>query len=291
MCTQCNADPENERGVCIGCKKGPSKTWRLPCLRLKISDAVLSKSGQVEGHEWTLRWKENTVLDDIGSWADSEIKTIWVTEGYTGKHVELRVRKFVPQAGDRTERSWVDADGTTKRVRIPPYAIVDLDAAKAAYDGYIKKGLVECFKRLLGPKEQLLWQTYNRAVRLQSDPSLPPKERELLTSTLQLWMSIRLTTKSCEIVGQETLGMSKEMTGQSIPLPPVMGAQIDSILINQILAQLRHNTLDNLQKLTAENKQKTWLTTYLVTFILLHNTALLMKHDAGYARKHGIKVG
>ncbi len=293
---QCNADPDDERGICMGCKKISSKTWRLPCLRLKLSDVVLSKPGQVEGYEWTLRWKADTVLDDIGNWASSEVKTILVTEGYTGHHVQLQVRKFIPQEGDRLERSWVADDGQIKSVKIPPYALVNQDAAKVAYESYIKKGLVECFKRLLGPGEELLWQTYDRAVKLQNDPSLPLRERELLTSTMHLWMSIRLTTKSFEIVGNETLGMQRDITGEQsplrgkIPLPPVMGAQIDSILIHQIQSQLRHETLDHLQKLTADNKHKTWLATYLVTFILLHNTALLMKHDAGYARKHGMKV-
>jgi hypothetical protein len=271
-----------------------TKIWRLPCLRLKISDVVLSKPGQVEGFEWTLRWKENSALDDIGQWASSEIKTIWVTEGYTKKHVELQVREFIPQEGDRVERSWVTSNGQRRSVRIPPYAIVDMDAAKIAYDGYMKRGIVDCLKQLLGPREKLLWQTYALALKLTGDASLGDKERELLSSTLHLWMSVRLTTKSCEIVGEETLGMNPDVMGESIPkipLPPVMGAQIDSILIHQIQTKLRHHTLENLQKLTTENKAKSWLTTYLVSFILLHNTALLMKHDAGYARKHGMKVG
>jgi hypothetical protein len=40
----------------------------------------------------------------------------------------------------------------------------------------------------------------------------------------------------------------------------------------------------------SKNKQSTWLVTYLVIFILLHNTALITAHDAGYAKKHGMKV-
>ncbi len=269
------------------------RAWRLPCLRLKLSDVVLSKPGQVQGYEWTLRWKADTALDDIGNWASSDTKTIRVTEGYTDTSVQLVVREFVPQEGDRLERSWVSSDGRTRSVRIPPYAIVDPRAARVAYEAYIRKGLAECFKKLLGPGEKLLWRTYSMALKLQRDRTMPLKERELITSTLDLWMSIRLTTKSFEIVGDETLGMQPDIMGNEnpkIPLPPVMGAQIDSILIHQIQSHLRHNTLDNPQKLTTDNKNKTWLTTYLVTFILLHNTALLMRHDAGYAKKHGMKV-
>ena len=73
-----------------------------------------------------------------------------------------------------------------------------------------------------------------------------------------------------------------------IPLPPVMGAQIDAVLINDMQYQLRQKTLDALSKLTQNKKQKTWLSTYLATFILLHNIALITNHDAEYAKKHGM---
>lgn len=293
---RCNLDPVDENGPCLTCKKvANNRVWRLSCLRWKITDVRLFKPGQVKGHEWTNRWKDS-VVDDIGSWVTSETRTIQVTEGYTGKFVELRVRRFQPQEGDRVDRSWV-SDGVKKSVTIPPFAIVDMESAKSAFDDYIKKGLVDCCKRLLGPREKLLWRTYSLAMKIMGDASTHPKERELLSCTLDLWMSIRLTTKSFEIVGDETLGMSHDLINDQtnplhgkIPLPPVMGAQIDSVLIHQVQHNLRRKTLEELQKMTQEKKQKTWLTTYLVTFILLHNLALITKHDAEYASKHGMKT-
>jgi hypothetical protein len=267
----------------------------LGCLRWKITDVRLFKPGQVKGHEWTSRWQD-TVVDDIGNWVSAETKTIRVTEGYTGKAVELRVREFLPQLGDKLDRSWV-SNGTRKSVTIPPYAIVDLEAAKTAFGGYIKEGFIECCKQLLGPREKLLWRTYAVAMGLVGSPSTPPNERELLIKTFDLWMSIRLTTKSFEIVGDETLGMPRDLINDSdnplhgkIPLPPVMGAQIDSVLIHQVQAELRRELLEELQKMTQEKKQRTWLTTYLVTFILLHNIALITRHDSEYAKKHGMRV-
>lgn len=236
------------------------------------------------------------MFDEIENWASPDIKTIYVSEGYTANSVELRVREFVPQEGDRLQRSWVTETGETRCVEIPPYALVDLDKARTAYSEYIKTGLVECCKKILGPREKLLWQTYGMALRLATDPKSSPQERNLLTATLDLWMSIRLTTKSFEIVGSERLGMPENLMDESsplpgkTPLPPVMGAQLDMILIHQIQTKLRQETLEMLQKMTQENKQRTWLTTYLVTFILLHNIALVIKHDASYARKHGLKV-
>jgi hypothetical protein len=293
---QCNLDPEDEKGPCISCKKiaANSRVYRLNCLRWKITDVKLFKPGQVKGHEWTNRWKDS-VVDDIGTWEPSDARVIQVTEGYTGRPIRLQVRRFQPQDGDKLDRSWVSG-GVRKSVTIPPFAIVDMESAKSAFDEHIKEGLWACCKRLLGP-EKLLWQTYALAIKLMAHPSTNESERKLLVSTLDLWMSVRLTTKSFEIVGNDTLDMPQNLIQDEnnplhgkIPLPPVMGAQIDSVLIHQIQPQLRRRTLEELQKMTQDKKQKTWLTTYLVTFILLHNIALITKHDADYARKHGMKV-
>lgn len=294
---QCVEDEDDEGGPCIPCRKiiSNSRIYRLNCLRWKITDVKLFKPGQVKGLEWTLRWKDS-VVDDIGSWASPESRFIYVTEGYTGQSVKLQVRRFKPQQGDRLERSWF-SNGQKRTKEIPAFAIVDMDAAKKSFDDYIKKGLMDCCRRILGSPSELLHKTYSLALKTMQDITTSKGERDLLTNTLDLWMSVRLTTKSFEIIGNETLGMNRSdfdddsnpLKGK-IPLPPVMGAQIDSILIHQVQPQLRRNTLEELQKMTQEKKQKTWLITYLVTFILLHNIALITRHDAEYARKHGMKV-
>jgi hypothetical protein len=268
--------------------------YRLNCLRLKITDVKLFKPGQVKGQEWTNRWKDS-VMDDIGNWESAQVRTIRVTEGYTGQSVRLQVRQFRPQQGDKVKRSWVSKNGSRHEVKIPTFAIVNMDDAKSEFDQYIKIGLVDCCHHLLGSRDKLLWRTYSLAIKIARDASTPQSEKSLLVSTLDLWMSVRLTTKSFEIVGEDTLGMPQDIIDDQdnplhgkIPLPPVMGAQIDSVIIHQIQPRLRRKALEELQKMTQEKKQKTWLTTYLVTFVLLHNIALITKHDADYAKKHGL---
>ncbi|KAK4097515.1 hypothetical protein N658DRAFT_433826 [Parathielavia hyrcaniae] len=295
---RCNLDPENERGPCLSCKKiaSSAKVYRLNCLRLKITDVKLFKPGQVKGQEWTNRWKDS-VMSDIGTWESSLVRTIEVTEGYTGRSVRLKVRQFRPQEGDKVKRSWVSKNGSRYEVDVPAFAIINLDDAKAEFDQYIKAGQAKCFQLLVGSRDEVLWQTYELAMKTAEDLSTPLSERGLLVATLDLWMSVRLTTKSFEIVGDDTLDMPRDIIKdqdsalyRKVPLPPVMGAQIDSVLIHQIQPRLRRKALEELQKMTQEKKQKTWLTTYLVTFILLHNIALITKHDADYARKHGMRT-
>ncbi|KAI8235245.1 hypothetical protein K4K57_003825 [Colletotrichum sp. SAR 10_99] len=303
---RCVPDPDDETACCLTCKPKANSIHhkhfsRLPCIRAKLTDVKCMKPGQVHGFEWTLRWGDNGPVDNIANWASSDVKIIRVTEGYArGMSVQLHVREFIPQPGDKLERSWVGPDGSKKSVPIPPYAITDLDEAQAAYQDYIKRGVVDCFSSLvegvMGARDHLLFTTYSKAWQLSQDPRISPEERELLTQTLELWVAVRLTTKSVEIVGNETLGMDRNILDNSspqhgkIPLPPVMGAQLDLVLIQHIQTRLRRDMLEKLQKMTQQNKQKTWLTTYLVTFILLHNIALLANHDASYARKHGMKT-
>ncbi|KXJ95489.1 hypothetical protein Micbo1qcDRAFT_26801 [Microdochium bolleyi] len=291
---RCEIDPDDKHGTCLTCQRVSSvKIWRLPCLRYKITDVRLFKPGPVKGYEWTRRWTEG-VPGDISLWDSPDTKYVRVTEGYTNHSIVLRVRRFVPQDGDSLTRTWV-ANGQKREVKIPAYAIVDLDEAKNAYDDYIRSGYYECCKTILNSKAKLLHATYLMAIKAAQDPKTPEKERELLTKALRLWMAIRLTTKSTVIVGAETLGMARDIMDSTsplhgqIPLPPVMGAQLELVLIHQIQSTLRRELLENLQSMTQANKHKTWFTTYLVTFILLHNVALLCQHDAGYARKHGIK--
>ncbi|KAL0939311.1 uncharacterized protein CTRU02_205921 [Colletotrichum truncatum] len=297
---RCVPDPEDPTGCCLTCSKH-KQLPRQPCVRAKLTEVKCMKPGQVHGFEWTLRWGDNGPVDNIANWASSEVKTIEVTEGYTrGMSVQLHVRQFVPQRGDKLERSWVTLDGIKKSVPIPPYAITDLDEAQSAYQDYIRRGVVECFtsviEGVMGARDHLLYATYRKAWELSQDLRTSAEERELLLHTLELWLAVRLTTKSVEIVGNETLGMdhgildSSSPQHGSIPLPPVMGAQLDLVLIQHIQTKLRREMLERLQKMTQQNKQKTWLTTYLVTFILLHNIALLTNHDASYARKHGMKT-
>jgi hypothetical protein len=105
-----------------------------------------------------------------------------------------------------------------------------------------------------------------------------------------------MITRSERICGKDTLGMPSDMMDRSspmhgkIPITPVMGAQIDVILIQGILAPLRGMILEQLQKLVLAHKPQNWLCIYFCIFILLHNCSLIMKQDIAYARKHGLKV-
>ncbi|KJZ78316.1 hypothetical protein HIM_02354 [Hirsutella minnesotensis 3608] len=291
---RCESDPEDPGGVCLTCTNvANTKAGRFPCLRYKITDVKLYKPGQVPGYEWTRRWT-NSITDPIQKWSSSEVKIIRVSAGFSDRCIELQVRKFIPQDGDKLARTW-DYNGTKKSVAIPPYALIDLESTKLTYSSHIQDIMTDTIQRTLERPDSLLSRTYFRAVQLIRTSSTPADSTKLLRLTLTLWVSIRLSTTSSFLVGKETLGMPGDiLDGTSpdagkIPMPPVLGAQLDLVLIHHIQTKLRREMLEVLQKMVLKNKQMTWLVTYLVTFILLHNTALITAHDASYARKHGMK--
>lgn len=279
----------------------------MPCRRWKLVEVRLSKPGNVEGYDWTHRWKDSTAMPEITQWEDSETRSIFLCDGFVSPGVSVKVRRFKAIKGDKLERVWYEG-AQRREVKIGPWALVDVATAKTTYDNYLTDAQPHIFKKLLGSEEKLLWRTYECA-RLRRDHwATSMKERNLLTKTLDLWVAIRLTTTPFEIKGEETLGI-RPADGK-ILLPPVMGMsffflpsytlrnernidtpnrvgkQLDKLLLDHTLTKLRREALDALQKMTQAKNQNTWLTTYLVSFILLHNVALITKHDSDYAKKH-----
>jgi len=279
-----------------------SKTGNFPCLRYKISEVKLYKQGQVPGHEWSMRWNKNT-SEPIQEWASAETRVIQVSEGYSDRVLELRVRRFVPQDGDKLERSWA-YNGEKRTAKIPPFALIDLGRGKTSYVKYIRDSMDQAFDKILSRKRSgkrderrgMLYQTYIQAVKHCELRNTPEESKDVLLLTFRLWMAIRLSTKSVFIVGEDTLGMSRDILDETsgnpgkIPLPPVLGAQLDVILIHHIQSNLRRQVLEKVEKMVSKRQLDTWMGTYLVTFMLLHNASLIIAHDKEYAKKHGMKV-
>lgn len=271
-----------------------TRAGRFPCLRLKITDVKCYKPGQVPGYEWSKRWID-TVPGPIQKWASTETKIIKISEGFSDETLDVVVKEFIPIEGDKLERSWYH-NGEKKTVSIPPFALVELETVKAAYLRHIHRSMNQAFAKILG-RRGLIYRTYQQSVKLCKKQQIPNESQELLRDVFRLWMAVRLSTTSNFIVGEETLGMPKDILDETnphpgtIPIPPVLGAQLDLILIHHIQSSLRRQVLDRLEKMVSKRKHSAWMVSYLVTFVLLHNAALITAHDAGYARKHGMNVG
>ncbi len=75
-----------------------------------------------------------------------------------------------------------------------------------------------------------------------------------------------------------------------IPIPPVMGSQLELVLTLEVLRPMRELVLSRLQNIMATNKLKSWFSIYLSCFVLLHSSSLATAYHYKYSRKHGVKV-
>ncbi|KAJ3494896.1 hypothetical protein NLG97_g3782 [Lecanicillium saksenae] len=217
----------------------------------------------------------------------------FLRNGFSEHTVELQVRQFVPVEGDKLERTW-SYNGEKRAVSIPPFALIDMEKARKSFARHIDESIADTLRKKAVPSMRMMYVTYLAAHKLAQKENLAPELSNILQSTFRLWTSARLNTISCFIVGNDTLGMPQDIlddtspTPGKVPLPPVMGAQLNLVMIHQIQAGLRKSVLDQLQKIVQKNKQSNWLVTYYVDFMLLHNASMIISHDAGYAIKHGI---
>jgi hypothetical protein len=102
-------------------------------------------------------------MNDVSTWADSEVRMIHITQDYSPRPLVLRVRRFAPVEGDMLSRSWVHGS-IKKSVMLPPYAIANLREAERSYKEYITNEGKRFFFSTLERKEGLLWETYNMAM-------------------------------------------------------------------------------------------------------------------------------
>ncbi|PMD58388.1 uncharacterized protein K444DRAFT_532135 [Hyaloscypha bicolor E] len=292
---RCVLNPDDPRGVCITCMKPTKfKASRLPCLRYKLTEVRLFTESMAPGLVWSTRWQD-LQLKDINVWASSETRTIKLTQDYVATPLTFQVRQFVPLESDMLDRRW--AHGSVKKsVTLPPYAFANMREALEIYKDFINREGTRHLYSILDRNDGLVWATYGTAIKASNSPTVTEPEKILLKMIVRLWVASRMTTKSERICGDDILDMPQNLLDEThpmhgqIPIPPVMGAQIETLITHNIMARLKPRILEQLYNLITANKPSNWLSTYLCTFILLHDCSLKVAKNAVYARKHGMKT-
>ncbi|KAN0095460.1 hypothetical protein V8E51_016171 [Hyaloscypha variabilis] len=289
---RCNPSFNDPSGVCQTCQDvSKQKIHTLPCMRYKISEVTLYRTGKAPGLEFTFRWPVMK-LRDISDWAAPEVRTIKVMSDVCSVPLELSVRKFVPIPQDRLKKSWMDGK-TMKFKETTPYAIVNMQAAVKDMQEYINDHVFQAMEFWLGGKDIWVQETFRFARQYMT--YAPLEERSVLADFFRLWFAVRRTATTEYISGDDTLDMEPEATDRSyplfgkVPLPPVMIQQLDMVLTLGFLQPLRKKVLEDFQKIVLANKPKSWMTIYLITFMSLYSCARLTAENYHNARKHGLK--
>jgi len=292
---RCSIDEDNPAGICRTCMAvSKQKVHYLPCLRHRLTECTLYRTGKAPGLEFTFRWPVMK-LKDITEWQSSDLRTVLVKSDVCEVPLRLVARKFFPiPRKDSIHRSWVDPrSGVKKFKETTPYAIVNMKNAVHDMKEYIATNVWKCMDHFLNGSDQLVKETYGFArkymQRVESD-----EEKKLLGNFFHLWFAVRRTATTEHIVGDDTLDMEPESKDESyplfgkIPLPPVMIQQLDMVLTLGILEPLRKQVLEDFQKLALTNNPRNWMTIYLVTFLSMHSCAKITAENYHNARKHGL---
>lgn len=290
---RCVINDSDPSGVCRTCQAvSKQKIYTIPCVRYKITECTLYRTGKAPGLEFTFRWPVMK-LKDISKWASTEVRNIQIQSDVSPVPLQLSVKKFVPMPRDSLHRSWMD--GKIKKFKeTTPYAIANMGAAAEEMNHYINANVFKSMGFFLKGRDELIVKTYSFAQQyLRRAPS--EDERNLMANFFRLWFAIRRTATVEHIIGDDKLDMSPELADQSyplfekVPLTPVMIQQLDMILTLKTLIPLRKKVLEDFQKLVLSNKPRSWLTMYLITFMFLHSCAALSVENYHNARQQGLR--
>lgn len=119
----------------------------MPCYRIKITDAVLYRSG---GLQLTKRWR-GTTMKDVGDRINPKnIRILSFTLGIATEPITVKVTEFRPRDGDVLARFWTipgGEHGVRKRKDLTPFCLADIHKTSAYYKEYIEEHALEVLKR------------------------------------------------------------------------------------------------------------------------------------------------
>jgi hypothetical protein len=227
----------------------------------------------------------------------------------------LVVQEYIPNDGDRQHYEWKRPDGTVGRYETGPYAVVNIEQTKKAFENYIDENMGSYLESCLEGSRPIVVTTFATAMNSIDFPKVlynpyPPvnpltskqafanetPKSKLIKDCLRLFVAARFIEDSWRMCGSETLGLSPEMDPTSpyfdrIPVTPILDFQIDAITINLILKPLRSKILNMLQnKILTTKPDQDWMEIKIATFILLTNIEWTIRHDNYFARRYSLQT-
>ncbi|RSL96381.1 hypothetical protein CEP52_011519 [Fusarium oligoseptatum] len=264
----------------------------MPCVRYRITDTTLYREQEAPYHLFSQRWKSMDMVD-ITNWASDEIRTIEISLDFLHAPSRIKVREFIPLPGDCLDETWVK-DGETIVHPLPPYAIANMKEAADAIALMVEREAWNYLWKSVGSLEEdsLIWETYLAAFR-RANTAPSQEEQILLFNTIRLWVHCRISSNAEHMVGDDKLG-TKPIDDPSspyhgtVPIPPVLEAQLECIYFSRFLRPMSKKVLRSLMTLLEAKQNKYWYTIYLVLFMMLHSCSMITRRDREYAATIGL---
>jgi len=266
----------------------------MPCYRYIVTDASLFREQRAPYQVYSRRWQSMDIVNiPAGDWASAAIRTIIVAPVNIDAPFQFHVREFIPADGDLLEEQWMTPTGR-QSVPIPKFAVAEMHEAAAGLKEYIERNVSNFIAVIVGPLDQLLWETYTMAFRHIGNANTP-EERSLLKNVFLLWVTSRLTSNPVYICGDDKLGGCAVYSADSlhngkVPMPVIMTAQFECINYTMFLRPWSKAVLKQLNELVLAKRRDYWLTIYYAMFVLLHSCSMTTRRDAETAVQYDMKV-
>ena len=284
--SQCIPDERNPRGPCKTCQQKTARMSRLPCLRYKITDSTLFRTGLdympfYRNHPMTGPAYGDFHLYGEVQWTGAPSRFLSLGQ-LGGAHFEIELEEFTPTS----DLSDVDLKG--RPIFAVPWAISDPEAAVVAMNQYIDDNLGAYLETYLDDSDSLVWDIFHAAYRASVFPAPVP----LLARTLRLWCVCRFIESRWRCWGDDEIRAANPQDpfyDWDSP-PPYLDYQLASIIIHRILGPLREEVLRDLQNVVNEHRPQDWYITFLCSFILLQNYEIQMRFQEQFASRRNALV-
>jgi hypothetical protein len=163
--SQCLIDVNDPTGVCKTCqsvcKESKQRVYTLPCVRFKLTECTLYRTGKAPGLEFTFRWPVMK-LKDITDWSNDEIRIVKIQSDICPIPLQLTVKRFNPHPRDSLKRGWMD--GKTKKFKTTtPFAIINMSTALSDMKEYVDYNVFQCMDYYLRDVDPFIKETYDFA--------------------------------------------------------------------------------------------------------------------------------
>ena len=260
---------------------------RLPCLRYKITDSTLYRTGLdympfYRKHQMVgPTYGDFHLYDDEFQWTGAPSRFLSLGQ-LGGAHFQIELEEFTPT------RDTSDVDLKGRPIYSVAWAISNADAAVDAINQYVDDNMGAYLEAYLDDSDPLVWDIFHAAYRASVFPEPVP----LLARTLRLWCVCRFIESRWRCWGDDDIARANPQDpfyDWDSP-PPYLDYQLASIIIHRILGPLREEVLRDLQSMVNEHRPQDWYMTFLTSFILLQNYEIQMRFQEQFAARRKAPV-
>ncbi|KAK0714704.1 hypothetical protein B0H67DRAFT_578859 [Lasiosphaeris hirsuta] len=267
---------------------------RMPCFRETLKDILFFRAGPA-ANEPLFNLRFSTLAETDISKPNVDVQSIQLTQKIGNHRLTVYASEFTPLPHDKVSYTWMDKEGNTNELKMPPFCLTNMFKVKAQILQYIYEAKRTYLKRLTKDDplvDPLVKITVAMALNYEKK-----KQKSLVALALDLWAvsrMIEIQWQMCPGDPSTTLGVT-QVTDKAnprygmIPIPPMMDTQLDQIIISYVLNPLKKKLIDKFEEMISPAKPEDWFDIYLTSFILLNHIEKLAEHSAFHATLHSMQ--